>query len=193
MHCLGCHLQTWHHWTILVRGRQGAVCDNQHRAICSGAWQVLDSTWSTERGRQDPPVVPVGWCHSPTPQTNHWHGCSRVFLTDWSAAGVTRSGRRIHRTWTPHIFICGDALTTGCMVTTPDYPWPEGSNHSSNKSDPKRGMREGHRELCSPDPNVPAAPGSSFGAHFLSARETKSFCSTDLKLWRCLLHRLDLM
>jgi len=35
------------------------------------------------------------------------------------------------------------------------------------------------------------------GAHlehiFLSASETKSFCSTDLKLWRCLLHRLDLM
>ena len=43
------------------------------------------------------------------------------------------------------------------------------------------------------DPNVPAAPVSSFGAHFLSASETKSFCSTDLKLWRCLLHRLDLM
>jgi len=54
-------------------------------------------------------------------------------------------------------------------------------------------MREDHRELCQPDPNVPAAPGSSFGAHFLSASETKSFCSTDLKLWRCLLHRLDLI
>jgi len=33
----------------------------------------------------------------------------------------------------------------------------------------------GHQELCLPDPNVPAAPGSSFGAHFLSASETKSF------------------
>ena len=50
-----------------------------------------------------------------------------------------------------------------------------------------------NRELCPPDPNVPAVSGSSFGAHFLSASETKSFCSTDLKLWRCLLHRLDLM
>ena len=39
---------------------------------------------------------------------------------------------------------------------------------------------------------MPAAPGSSFGAHFLSASETKSFCSTDLKFWRCLPHRLDL-
>ena len=63
MHCLGCHLQTWHHWTILVRGRQRAICDNQHRAICPGAWEVLDSTWSTERGCQGPPVVPAGWCH----------------------------------------------------------------------------------------------------------------------------------
>ena len=54
-------------------------------------------------------------------------------------------------------------------------------------------MREGHRELCPPDPNVPAAPGSSFGTHFLSPSGTKSFCSIDLKLWRCLLHRLDLM
>jgi len=34
--------------------------DNQHRAICPGAWQVLDSTWSTERSRQGPPVVPAG-------------------------------------------------------------------------------------------------------------------------------------
>jgi len=65
VHCLGCHLQTWHHWTILVRGRQRAVCYNQHRAICPGAWQVLDSTWSTERGRRGPPVVPAGWCHPP--------------------------------------------------------------------------------------------------------------------------------
>jgi len=49
VHCLGCHLQTWHHWTILVRGRQRPVCDSQHRAICPRAWQVLDNTWSTER------------------------------------------------------------------------------------------------------------------------------------------------
>ena len=54
-------------------------------------------------------------------------------------------------------------------------------------------MREDHLELYPPDPNVPAGSGSSFGAHFLSASETKSFCSTDLKLWRCLLYRLDLM
>ena len=108
--------------------------------------------------------------------------------------------RRCDQQWSQHSpdlnppdFICGDTLRTGCMATTPDYPWPEGSNHSSNKSDLKGGMWEGHRALCPPDPNVPAAPGSSFGAHFLSASETKSFCSTDLKLWRCLLRRLDLI
>ena len=92
-------------------------CDNQHRAICPGAWQVLDST-CRRRG-----VVRVLQClqHgvTPTPETNHWHGYSSLSLTDWSAAGVTRSGRRIHRTWTPQIFICGNTLRTGCMATTP--------------------------------------------------------------------------
>ena len=44
------------------------------RTTTSGLWQstlsdmsrcleVLDSTWSMERGRQGPPVVPAGWCH----------------------------------------------------------------------------------------------------------------------------------
>ena len=46
----------------------------------------------------------------PNPQTNHWHGYRSISLTDWSAAGVTRSGRRIHRTWTHQIFICGDTF-----------------------------------------------------------------------------------
>ena len=38
-----------------------AVCDNQHRVACPGAWRVLDSVWSTERGRQGHPVVRTGW------------------------------------------------------------------------------------------------------------------------------------
>jgi len=102
--------------------------------------------------------------------------------------------------WLPHSpdlnptdFNMWDTLRTGFVATTPRLSWPEGGNHSSNKSDPKGGLREGHRELRPPDPNVPAAPGSSLGAHFLSTSETKRFCSIDLKLWRCLLHRLDLM
>jgi len=68
------------------------------------------SGYFSSSGRMVPP---------PTPQTNHWHGYSSVSLTDWSAAGVTRSGRRIHRTWTPQIFICEDTLRTGCLVTIP--------------------------------------------------------------------------
>ena len=28
-----------------------------------GASQNLDSTWSTKRGCQGPPVLPTGWCH----------------------------------------------------------------------------------------------------------------------------------
>ena len=153
------------------------------RCLASSGQHLVDEEGSSGSSSGSSRMVPL-----PTPQTNHWHGYSSVSLTDWSATGVTRSGRRIHWTWTPQIFICGDTLRKGCT----DYPWPEGSNHSSNKSDPKGGMREGHQELYLPDPNVPAAPGSSFGAHFLSSSETKSFCSTDLKLWRCLLHRLDL-
>ena len=183
--CQGCHLQTWHHWTILVRGRQPS---DMSRCLASSGQHLVDGEGSSGSSTGSSKMVPPT-----TPQTNHWHGYSSVSLTDWSAAGVTRSGRRIHRTGIPQIFICGDTLRTGCMATTPDYPWPEGSNHSSNKSDPKGGMREGHREICPPDPNVPAALGSSFGAHFLSASETKSFCSTDSKLWRCLAHRHDLM
>jgi len=73
---------------------------------------------------------------SPTPQTNHWHGYSSVSLTDWSAAGVTRSGRRIHRTWTPQIFICGDTLRTRCMATTPrlSLTWKQESQQKQERS-----------------------------------------------------------
>jgi len=84
--------------------------------------QVLGKFW-TALGRQRGVVRVLQWFQqdgaTPAPQTNHWHGYSSVSLTHWSAAGVTRSCRRIHRTWTPQIFICGDNLRTGCMKTTP--------------------------------------------------------------------------
>ena len=84
--------------------------------------QVLGKFW-TALGRWRGVVRVLQWFQqdgaTPTPQTNHWHGYSSVSLTDLSASGVTRSGRRIHRTWTPRIFICGDTLRTGCMATTP--------------------------------------------------------------------------
>ena len=78
-------------WTALVRRR--------------GVFRVLQ--WFQQNGA------------TPTLQTNHWHDYSSVSLTDRSAAGVTRSGRRIHRTWRPQIFICGDTLRTGCIATIP--------------------------------------------------------------------------
>ena len=97
-----CPIQ-WHHWTILVRGRQRAVCDNHTERYV----QVLGKFW-TVLGRRRRVVRVLQWFQqdgaTPTPQTIHWHGYSSVSLTDWSAAGVTRSGRRIHRTWTPLIF-----------------------------------------------------------------------------------------
>ena len=118
VHCLGCHLQTWHHWTILVRGRQRAVCDNQHRAICSGAWQVLDSTWSTERGRQGPPVVPAGCCHP------HTSNESLVWLQQCFPDRLI--SRRCDPQWSPHSpdlnppdFYMWGYLKDRCMATTP--------------------------------------------------------------------------
>ena len=103
------------------------------------------------------------------------------------------TGSAFTRLEPPRFLYVGIHWGQGVWQQPPDYPWPEGSNHRSNKSDPKGGMREGHQKLCPPDQNVPAAPGWPFGAHFLNASETSSFCSTDLKLWRCLLHRFDLM
>ena len=99
--------------------------DNNERSVTINTKryvQVLGKFW-TALGRQrrssgsssgSSRMVPT-----PTPQTNHWHGYSSVSLTDWSAAGVTCSGRHIHRTWNPQIFICGDTMRTGCMATTP--------------------------------------------------------------------------
>ena len=153
MHCLSCHLQIGHHWTILVRGRQRVVCDNQHRAISLGAWQVLDSTWSTERGRQGPLVVPARWCHPPL--------LKRIIGMATAAFPWP--------TDQPQVWPAVVAAFTG--LEPPDYHRPEGSS----KSDPKGGMREGHRELCPPDPNVSAAPGSSFGAHFWAPVKQRVF------------------
>jgi len=114
LHCLGCHLQTWHHWTILIWGRQRAVCDNHHWAICPGAWQVLDSTWLTERGHQGPPVVPAGWCHPPL--------LERIIGMATAAFPWPTDQPQ----WSPHSpdlnppdFYLWDTLRIGCMATIP--------------------------------------------------------------------------
>ena len=72
------------------------------RCLASSGQQLVDGEESSGSSSGSSRMVPT-----PTPQTNHWHGYSSVSLTDWSAAGVARSGRRIHRTWTPQIFIVG--------------------------------------------------------------------------------------
>ena len=78
----------------------GAICPG--RCLASSEQHLVDGEGSSGLSSgSSRMVLPL------TPQTNHWHGYSSVSLTDWSAAGVTRSGRRIHRTWTPEIFICG--------------------------------------------------------------------------------------
>jgi len=84
------------------------------RCLASSGQHLVDGERSSGSSSGSSRLVP-----SPTPQTNHWHGYSSDSLTDWSSAGVTRSGRRIHRTWTPHIFIYGDTSRAGCMATTP--------------------------------------------------------------------------
>ena len=100
-----------------VRRRSGlwqSTLRDMSRCLESSGQHLVDGEGSSGSSSGSSRMV-----SSPTPQRNHWHGYSSVSLTDWSAAGVTRNGRRIHRTWTPQIFICGDTLRTGCMTTTP--------------------------------------------------------------------------
>ena len=76
--------------------------------------QVLDKFWRAF-GQQRGVIRDLQWLQQkgalvlpPTQQTNHWCGCSSFSLTNWSVTAVTRIGRRIHRTRTPQISICGD-------------------------------------------------------------------------------------
>ena len=175
-------------------------------SLCVGEVRSLESTAS-----------PCGefWSHISTCILTGYRLNKSLHLTTWGSewscasgfatrltlrqAFLTMSGFRTRHifcyqvTWTLRTTFSGvvHPMSTVCKghYTVKWTAWVAISKHG----DPKGGMREGHRELCQPDPNVPAAPESSFGAHFLSASETKSFCTTDLKLWRCLLHRLDLM
>ena len=135
--------------------------------------RILIGTWLMERGHQGPPMVPAGWSHPQHLKRNI--GMATVAFpwpTDQPQVWPT-----VVATFTqlepPRFLYVGIPYGQGVWQQLPDYPWPEDSDHSSNKSDPKGGMQESHRELCPLDPNVPAAPGSSFGAHFLSASETE--------------------
>jgi len=99
---------------MTTSGLWQSTLSDMSRCLASSAQRLVDREGSSRSSSGSSKMVPP-----PTPQTNHWHGYSSISLTDWSAAGVTHSGCRIHRTWTPQIFICGHTLRTGCMATTP--------------------------------------------------------------------------
>jgi len=83
--------------------------------------QVLGKFW-TAFGRRRGVVRVFQWFQQDgaTPHTsNESLAWLQQRFPDWLAVGVTRSGHRIHWTWTTQIFICGDTLRTGCMATTP--------------------------------------------------------------------------
>ena len=102
-----------HSGSRTMSGLWQSTPSDMFRCLASSGQHLVDGEGSSGSSSGSGRIVP-----HPT-QTNHWHGYSSVSLTDWSAAGLTSSGRRIHRTWTPQIFICGDTLRTGCVATTP--------------------------------------------------------------------------
>ena len=78
-----------HHITLLL---SETLLSTAQASLCVGEVREGSSGCSSGSSRMVPP---------PTPRTNHWHDYSSISLTNWSAASVTRSGCRIHRTWTP--------------------------------------------------------------------------------------------
>jgi len=85
-----------------------SIPTDMSRCLASSGQHLVYGEGSSKSSSSSSRIVP------PPTQTNHWSGYSSVSLTDWSAAGVTHRGHRIHRTWTPQIFICGYTLRTGC-------------------------------------------------------------------------------
>ena len=78
----------------------------------------LDSTWSTKRGHQGPPVVPAGWCHP------HISNKSLAWLQQRFPDRLI--SHRCDQEWSPYspdlnapglIIICGDTSRTRCMTT----------------------------------------------------------------------------
>ena len=155
------------------------------RCLASSGQHLVDGKRLSGSSSGSSKMVPP-----PTPQKNHWHGYSSVFLTDWSAAGVTRSGRRIHRTWTPPDFYLWGYLKDRVYANNPQ-------SIPDLKAAIAAAIRAITREECGRVIENFARwiqvclqhRGAHFQHIFLSASETKKFCSTDLKFSNCLLHR----
>ena len=120
-HCMGRHLKTWHHLTIVVRGRQRmwSLTINTERYV-----QVLGKFW-TALSRRRRVVMDIQQFQqdgaAPTPQTNHWHIYIIVSLircdSEWSTHSPDLNA--------PDFPICGDTLIKNRVYgnnpqTTPD-------------------------------------------------------------------------
>ena len=76
VYCLGCHFQTWHHWTILVRRRyslSSTVWQSTHinmsRCFVSSGQHLVNIKRSSGSASSSSRTVPTH-----TPQNNYWHG-----------------------------------------------------------------------------------------------------------------------
>ena len=142
-----------HHRTL-----RGAVCNNQHRAVCSGASKILDSTWSKKGVVKD-----LQWFQQDG-ATPHTSNETLAWLQNRFSDRLIR--RRCDPEWSLH----------SPDLNTPDFYLWGYLKHKVYGNNPKtipdlktattRAMRAGHRKLCSSYPKVLAAAGSSFRAYF---------------------------
>jgi len=187
-----------HHTTLLL---SETLLSTARASMCVGEVKSLESTaeskfW-TALGRQRGVVRVLQWFQQDGANP-HTSNESLAWLQKRFPDRLI--SRRCGPQWSPHspdlnlpdFYMWGYLKDRVCGNNPQTIPDLKAAITAAIKAIPREECG-GHRELCRPDPNVHAAPGSSFGAHFLSPSETKSFCITDLKLWRCLLHRLDLM
>ena len=200
-HTLDDRNRQWHHTTLLLSeilldhfgsrtttsGLWQSTPRDMSRCLASSGQHLVDGEGSSGSSSGSSRMMRC-WLPPPTPQTNHWHGYSSVSLTDWSAAVVAAfTGLE-----PPHFYMWGylkDRVYGNNPQTIPDL-----------KAEITAATRAIQREECgrvienfARRIQMCLQRRGLISTTFLSASETKSFCSTDLKLRICLLHRLDLM
>ena len=144
-----------------------------------GYVQVLGKFW-TALGRRRGVVRALQWFQQDG-ATPHTSNESLAWLRQRFPDRLI--SRRCDPEWSPHspdlnppdFYLWGylkDRVFGNNPQTIPDL---KAAITAAIKSDPEGGMREGHQELSPPDPSVPAAPGSSFGAHFRAPVKQRVF------------------
>ena len=192
---------SWHMNSIVACCHSAKLCayaarnfrsqHNQHRAICPGAWQVLDSTW---RG-----VVRVLQWFQQDGATPHTSNESLAWVQQRFPDRPISRG--CDPQWSPHspdmnppdFYMWGylkERVYGNNPRTIPDL---KAAITAAVSAIPKEECGRVIENLAHRIQMCLQRQGTHLEHIFLSASETKSFCSTDLKLWRCLLHRLDLM